>query len=224
MLHSSLLLTGFLDPKGLIDQAGPWGILVVCGIIFVETGLLVGFVLPGDTLLFFTGLLTLTGTIHLPIWVVIPAVVLAAIAGDQLGYLIGHLSGPRIFERREDGFISKRSVERTHEFFNRFGAASVPLSRFVPVVRTFAPVAAGIAKMPYRRFIAFDVIGGIAWPTILILLGYFIGRIPGVAPFVSHYIDFVLIGIVVVTFVPVLIRLLVTRSRSRRVRTADDKS
>jgi membrane-associated protein len=208
---------GLLDPQGLIHAAGPWGLLLVCGIVFVETGLLVGFVLPGDTLLFFTGLLTLTGTITLPVWAVILCVAAAAIAGDQLGYWIGRGSGPRVFERREHGLISKDSVDRTHEFFRRFGAASVPLSRFVPVVRTFAPVAAGIARMPYPRFVAFDIIGGVAWPTVLILLGFFVGKIPGVAHFVSSYIDIVLLGIVVVSVIPVIVRLLRARRAQRRV-------
>jgi membrane-associated protein len=215
-------LSGFLDPKGLIHSAGPWGLLLVCAIIFVETGLLVGFIFPGDTLLFFTGVLTLTGTITLPVWLVILCVVIAAIAGDQLGYWIGRSSGPRVFERREHGLISQDSVTKTHEFFRRFGAASVPLSRFVPVVRTFAPVAAGIAKMPYPRFVLFDVIGGIAWPSVLILLGYFVGKIPGVAHFVSTYIDVVLLGIVVVSVIPIIIRLAVARRGARRAGNATE--
>jgi membrane-associated protein len=219
-VHPTSLMSGLLDPQSLITSAGPWGIALVCAVIFAETGLLVGFVLPGDTLLFFAGLLTFTGAIGLPVWIVVLAVIIAAVAGDQLGYLIGRAGGPAVFERRESGVFSRTSVRRTHEFFERFGPVSVTLARFVPVLRTFIPVAAGIARMRYFTFILFNVVGAAIWATAAILIGYFVGHIPGVAHFVSTYIDIVLIGIVVVSVVPMIIRAIVARSQSRRAETA----
>lgn len=194
---------GIFDPQSIIEGSGGWALVVVCLIIFVETGLLIGFVLPGDTLLFFTGVLTFAGVIGVPVPLVIVAVAVSAIAGDQLGYLIGRRLGPRVFERREAGLISRSTLDRTNGFFDRYGAATVTIARFVPVVRTVAPVAAGTARMHYRRFLTFNVIGGLAWPTLLILAGYFLGQLPGVADFVSKYIELVLGGIVVISVISV---------------------
>ncbi|GAB3574394.1 hypothetical protein GCM10027406_04380 [Leifsonia lichenia] len=207
--------SGLLDPQGIIDAAGPWALLGVCAIVFAETGLLVGFFLPGDTLLFFTGVLTLTGHIGEPLWLVIVAVIVAAFLGDQLGYAIGRRGGPRVFERKESGFFSRASVERTQRFFDRFGGAAVTVARFVPVVRTFAPVAAGVGRMRWGLFTLFNVVGAAIWAAAVILLGYGLGHIPGVADFVSTYLDVILIGIVVVSVVPILVRAVALRRRSR---------
>jgi membrane-associated protein len=215
--------TGLLDPQSIIESSGAWALVVVCAIIFVETGLLIGFVLPGDTLLFFAGVLSFAGVIPEPVVLMIAAVAVAGILGDQLGYLIGRKAGPRIFERKEAGLISTATLQRTDGFFCRYGPATVTIARFVPVVRTVAPVAAGTARMPYVRFLTFNIVGGILWPTALILAGYFLGRIPGVADFVSEYIDFILLGIVVISIVSIVIS--VTRARRhRRQREEDDES
>ena len=205
-----------LDPQSLISGAGAWALVIVCAIAFIETGLLIGFFLPGDTLLFFTGVLTLSGVIAEPLWVVIPAVAVSAALGDQLGFLIGRKSGPAIFDRKESGLFSKKSVARTQGFFDRFGPAAVTIARFVPVVRTFAPVAAGVGKMRRRTFTTFNVIGAAAWTTALIMLGWGLAHLPGVAEFAAKYIDVVLIGIVVVTVVPIAIRLIVAQRKSAR--------
>src|SRR6478735_3409709 len=206
---------GLLDPQGIIQAAGPWALLGVCAIAFIETGLLVGFFLPGDTLLFFTGVLALTGRFSEPLWVIILAVIVAAALGDQVGYLIGRRTGPRVFERKESGFFSRASVDRTQSFFDRFGGAAVMVARFVPVVRTFAPVAAGVGKMRWSLFTVFNVAGSAVWATAVIMLGYGLGHIPGVADFVSSYLDLVLIGIVVLSVVPVLVRVFALRRRTR---------
>ncbi|MDQ1582979.1 MAG: rane-associated protein [Microbacteriaceae bacterium] len=208
------VLTGLLNPQSIITAAGAWGLLIVCAAVFAETGLLVGFFLPGDTLLFFTGVLTLSGAVKQPLWVVVLAIAASAFLGDQLGYLIGRKSGPAIFERRESGLFSRRSVTRTQGFFDRFGPAAVTVARLVPVVRTFAPVAAGVGKMRRRVFIAYNAVGAIGWAIIMILLGYWLAHIPGVAAAVSHYIDIVLVGIVVISVVPVIVRAIVLRRRS----------
>lgn len=206
---------GLLDPQGIIQAAGPWALLGICAIAFIETGLLVGFVLPGDTLLFFTGVLALTGRFSEPLWVIILAVMVSAALGDQVGYAIGRRTGPRVFERKESGFFSKSSVERTQQFFDRFGGAAVMVARFVAVVRTFAPVAAGVGKMRWSLFTLFNVAGAAIWATAVIMLGYGLGHIPGVADFVSSYLDLVLIGIVVISVVPVLVRVFALRRRAR---------
>lgn len=188
-----------IDPQALLDGAGPWAVALVCLIAFVETGLLIGFFLPGDTLLFFTGVFVSTGVIGLPVPVVILLVAVAAFLGDQLGFVIGRSTGPRIFERKDSGLFSRASAARTQGFFDRFGGWAVTVARFVPVVRTFAPVAAGVGRMRYAHFVGFNALGAAVWSTAIILLGFLLGRIPGVADFVGKYIDVVLIGIVVIS-------------------------
>lgn len=214
MITSTLASSGLLDPQSIITGAGAWGLAIVCAAVFAETGLLVGFFLPGDTLLFFTGVLTLSGAIREPLWLVILLVGLAAALGDQLGYTIGRRTGPAVFERRESGVFSRKSVTRTQNFFDRFGPVAVTIARFVPVVRTFAPVAAGVGRMPRRLFTVFNLVGAALWSALIILLGYALAHLPGVADFVSRYIDIVLVGIVVVSVVPIVVRTIVLRRRS----------
>lgn len=187
---------GLFDVESLITDAGPWALVVVCAIVFVETGLLVGFLLPGDTLLILTGVLTYTEVIPQPIWLVALAITLSTMAGDNLGYFIGRKVGPPIFERKSAGFFSKRSVARTEAFFLRYGGLAVTIARFIAVVRTIAPVAAGVGKMPWRRFFFFDTIGAVLWGTGLPVLGWGIAQIPGVADWVIAYIDIVLLVII----------------------------
>jgi membrane-associated protein len=210
-----LLTAGILDPQSLIAGAGPWALAAVSLVVFAETGLLVGFFLPGDTLLFFTGIVVLTGALHYPLWLVIGCVTVAAVLGDQLGYLIGRAAGPPVFDRKESGVFSRASVARTTSFFERFGSAAVILARFVPVVRTFTPVMAGVGRMRYRRFIAFNIIGAAAWCTALVVLGFGLGHVPGVADFVARYIDAILVGIVIVSVLPVVVRAISVRRRNR---------
>lgn len=210
----SLLSTGLLDPQTLITGAGAWGLAIVCAAVFAETGLLVGFFLPGDTLLFFTGVLTLSGAIREPLWLIILLVGVSAALGDQLGFTIGRRTGPAIFERRESGVFSRKSVTRTQAFFDRFGPAAVTVARFVPVVRTFAPVAAGVGHMSRRLFTLFNFVGAAIWSALVILAGFWLAHLPGVADFVSRYIDIVLIGIVIVSVVPIVVRTIVVRRRA----------
>eukprot|EP01031_Cornospumella_fuschlensis_P049187 gene49187-60210_t len=166
VIHSGLAsfaLIPWLDPEAIVTTAGPWALLVVCLIVFAETGLLVGFLLPGDTLLIITGLLAFYPGIGFPIWVVALAIGVAAFVGGEVGYLIGHKAGPRIFERKETGLFSIANVQRTNAFFERFGGLAVILARFVPIVRTFAPVAAGVAHMNYKKYSLYNLIGALVW-------------------------------------------------------------
>src|ERR1700712_5381675 len=172
-----------LDLHALLGGAGAWALLIVCAFVFAETGLLVGFVLPGDTLLLITGVLTFadaTGkaTIPIPIWLVCLAIAAAAWLGGEVGYLIGSRAGPRIFERRESGFFSRKNVKRTNAFFVKYGGMAVIAPRFVPIVRTFAPIAAGIGHMPRARYAAYNAVGAIIWGAGLTYIGYLLNYIP----------------------------------------------
>nr|WP_223690128.1 VTT domain-containing protein [Leifsonia poae] len=203
MHHAALI--PWLDPHAIITGAGPWALVVVCAIVFAETGLLVGFLLPGDTLLVIAGLLTHTSLVFgVDIWWVALAIAFAAFLGGEAGYLIGHKLGPRVFERKETGLFSMENVKRTNGFFERFGALAVILARFVPIIRTFAPVAAGVGHMNYKKYSLYNAIGALLWGAGLTYFGFLIGYIPPVAHFVEKYIDVILIGAVVVTLVPTL--------------------
>ncbi|WP_349863029.1 VTT domain-containing protein [Leifsonia sp. WHRI 6310E] len=224
MIHHAGLIP-WLDPNTIITAAGPWALVVVCGIIFAETGLLIGFLLPGDTLLVISGLLTHTSLVFgVDIWWVCLAIAFAAFLGGEVGYLIGHKAGPRVFERRESGLFSMENVRRTNAFFDRFGALAIILARFVPIVRTFAPVAAGVGHMNYKKYSLYNAIGALIWGAGLTLFGYLIGYIPPVAKFVSSYIDIILIGAVVITLIPTLFHYFqsLRKAKKKRIAEADE--
>ncbi len=182
-------------PKRMFDiehiiQSG--GILIVSFIIFAESGLLVGFFLPGDTLLFGAGLAASQGELSLP-WL-IACVVVAAIAGDNVGYSIGRRAGPRIFKKKDGILFKQEYLEKSEAFYEKHGGKTIIIARFTPIVRTFAPVVAGASKMSRQRFLAFNIIGGLLWGAGMPLLGYFIGnRIPGL----DKYIELVIVGVVI---------------------------
>ena len=200
MHHTALI--PFLDPAAIIAAAGPWALLVVCGIVFAETGLLVGFLLPGDTLLIMAGLLSHSsdiaphGVFGMSVWWVALLIGLAAFVGGEVGYYIGHKGGPAIFERKESGLFSRKNVERTNSFFERWGGLTIIIARWVPIVRTFAPVAAGVGHMPWKRYSLYNLIGAVLWGFGLTMAGYVIGFIPGLGDFVAEYIDVILLAAV----------------------------
>jgi membrane-associated protein len=183
-----------------IIQSG--GLLLIALIIFAESGMMVGFFFPGDTLLFSAGILAAAG--KLPIVLTVAVIAFAAILGDNIGYHIGNKLGPRLFKK--DSLVFRHEyIMRAEKFFEKYGTKTMLLAHFVPVVRTFAPVTAGAAKMDYRIFFIYDAIGVIAWSFLVTLSGYFIGsRIPGV----EHYIEPVLIGIILIFLAPTLYHLL----------------
>ncbi|GAB3121165.1 VTT domain-containing protein [Glaciibacter psychrotolerans] len=213
MFHTSLI--PWLDPEVILTSAGPWALVVVCAIVFAETGLLIGFLLPGDTLLVITGLLTGT-LIQIDIWWVCLAIGFAAFLGGEVGYLIGHKLGPRVFERKESGIFSVKNVERTNAFFAKFGGMAVILARFVPIVRTFAPVAAGVGHMNYRKYSLYNFIGAMIWGAGLTYFGYLLNLIPPVADFVKSYIDLILISAVVITLIPTVIHYLQSSAKAKK--------
>ncbi|PKI90475.1 hypothetical protein CW368_09765 [Actinomycetales bacterium SN12] len=210
-------LIPWLDPANIIEGAGAWALAVVCFIVFAETGLLVGFLLPGDTLLVISGLLTHTSDIFgLNIWVVSLLIALAAFVGGEVGYLIGHKGGPAVFERKESGLFSVKNVERTNAFFDRFGGITIILARFVPIVRTFAPVAAGVGHMPWKRYSLFNLIGALLWGFGLTMMGYVIAYIPWIRDLVVDYIDIILLLAVGGTGVVTLWHYLVERHKAKK--------
>ncbi len=215
MVHA---LIPWLDPNTLLHTFGPYALIGVCLIIFAETGLLIGFLLPGDTLLVITGLFAFHPGIGVDVWWVALAIGAAAFVGGEAGYLIGHKTGPRIFERKESGLFSRKNVERTNAFFERFGGLSVVLARFVPIVRTFVPVAAGVGHMNYRKYTLYNFVGAMIWGAGLTYLGFLLGYFPPVANFVRNYIEFILLGAVVLTLIPTVFHYLQSSRRARKAR------
>lgn len=199
-----------LDPQSLVTTVGLVGILAI---VFAESGLLIGFFLPGDSLLFTTGLLVAGGTLlHQPLWLVCLLVSIAAVLGDQAGYLFGRKVGPALFRRPDSRLFKQENLTKASGFFERYGARSLVLARFVPVIRTFTPVVAGAAHMPYHQFVIFNVIGGVLWGCGVTTLGYFLGQIA----FVKSNIELILIAIVAVSVIPVVIEIF----RARRAQPA----
>jgi membrane protein DedA with SNARE-associated domain len=182
----------------LMAMLGPLAVLLLMAVLFAETGLLVGFFLPGDSLLFAAGVLVATGAMHLPLLVVAAAAFVAAAVGDQVGYLIGRRLGPRVFNRPRSRFFSPAHAGRAQAFFGRYGPRAVILARFVPVVRTFTPVVAGVGEMPRGRFTAYNLVGAALWAVGLLVAGYFLGGIP----LIAGHIELFAIGMVVLSLVP----------------------
>ena len=200
----------WLDPEVLIRTFGTVGILAI---VFIESGLLVGFFLPGDSLLFTAGLLSATTDYVAPIWILLITIPLAAIAGDQVGYAIGRKFGPPLFERPDSRFFKREYVDKSAAFFEKHGPKTVVLARFVPIVRTFVPVMAGTSRMHYRTFVTYNVIGGLLWGSGVTALGYFLGGIT----FVKNNIEPILLLIVFVSVLPIIFELgLATRRRSSK--------
>jgi len=223
LLHPVAGLIPWLDPQSLIKGFGVWALVVVCAFVFAETGLLVGFVLPGDTLLVIAGVLAFPGAkqvIHIDIWWVCLAISAAAFAGGEVGYLIGRKAGPRVFERKESGFFSRRNVERTNAFFVRFGGLAVIAARFVPIVRTFAPVAAGVGHMHYRRYSLYNAIGAVIWGSGLTFAGYLLNYIPPLRNFIVNYIDLLLLCAVAIAVIPTVFHTIRSSLAARKARAA----
>jgi membrane-associated protein len=197
----------WLDPERLISAFGLLGILLI---VFAECGLLIGFFLPGDSLLFVAGLFVAEGTIGTPLWLVCLLISAVAIAGNLVGYGIGRRAGPAIFNRPDSRLFRQEYVDKTSAFFEKYGARAIVLARFVPIVRTFITVMAGVGRMNFRTYAIFSAIGGVLWGTGVTVLGYWLGQIA----FVRDNIEYILIAIVAASVIPIAIELL----RARRER------
>ncbi len=207
MLESLLhFLRSLFDPEGLRELIRSGGAPLICGIVFIETGFFVGFFLPGDSLLITAGILAAGGFLPLR-WLLLP-VMLCAIVGDQIGYWIGRSAGVALYKREDSFFFRRSHLQRAHDFYEKYGGRAVILARFVPIVRTFCPPVAGAARMPYGRYVMFDIFGGIFWVGAMILGGYSLGRS---VPNIGKYIHYVIAVVVVVSILPAVIGVLKSR-------------
>jgi membrane-associated protein len=199
-VHSLLAAIGPLDPEELLRNGG---LPLLTAIVFAESGLLVGFFLPGDSLLFIAGFLSSNaGGSVLPAlpWVLL-CTFLAAVIGDQVGYMFGRKVGPALFARPDSRIFKQKYVTKAHGFMERYGAKTVVMARFVPIVRTFAPIVAGVGEMKYRTFVTFNVVGGLLWAVGVTTLGFFLGEIDAV----EANIEIALVAIVLVSVAPMLV-------------------
>jgi membrane-associated protein len=185
--------------------AGWWGYGLLFAIVFAETGLLVGFFLPGDSLLFTVGVVAGAGGLN--IFAINLALMVAAIVGDAVGYLLGRHTGARVFDRPDSRFFKREHLIRTHEFYEKHGGKTIIYARFIPIIRTFAPFVAGVAGMSYPRFLSFNIFGGIGWVFSMTMLGYWLGNVEVVR---AHF-EKVILGIIFVSVLPVVFELVKSR-------------
>ena len=209
------LLPDWLDPEKIISRGG---YLLIFAIVFAESGLLIGFFLPGDSLLFTAGMFA-AGTfedklpdVQFNIWVLCLGVFIAAVAGDQVGYLFGRKAGPALFSRPDSRFFKQEHLEKAQSFFEHHGPRAIVLARFVPIVRTFCPIVAGAGQMEYGTFVRFNVVGGFLWGVGVTLLGYFLGNVP----LIADNIELALLMVVAVSLIPIAIEVI----KSRRAKKA----
>jgi membrane-associated protein len=186
---------------------GPWLYVVLFAIIFLETGLVVTPILPGDSLLFAVGALAGAGIGQLSILMLLVLLIIAAVAGDAANYAIGYWLGPKVFKYEQSLLFNKKHLVRTQRFYQRYGSKTIVLARFIPIVRTFAPFVAGIGKMQYRRFAAYNVLGGVAWVAAFLLLGYFLGER------LKAQFSIIVLAIIVISVMPLAIEFFLARRR-----------
>lgn len=201
----------------LVQQFGTAAIIGVCIMVFVETGLLFP-LLPGDSLLFSAGALVAQQTLHFPLWLLCTLVFLAAFLGDQTAYWIGRRVGPRLFNRPDSRVFKQEHIDQTNAYFERYGGRTIIIARFIPFVRTYSAVSAGVGRMRYRHFASYDVVGALLWGVGVTLLGYALGTIP----FIKDNIEVLLVLVVFVSVSPVAIELLRKRLAARRAAASRD--
>jgi membrane-associated protein len=210
-MHEILeFLKTLTDPERLIALlstviTGWYGYAMLFAIVFAETGLLVGFFLPGDSLLFTVGVVAGAGQLN--IWLINLLLIVAAIVGDAVGYMLGRHAGPRVFSRPDSRFFKQEHLLRTKAFYEKHGGKTIVYARFVPIIRTFAPFVAGVAQMPYSRFAAYNIFGGIGWVIAMTMAGYMLGNVP----IIRAHFEKVVIGIVLVSVLPIILEYLKSR-------------
>lgn len=196
-----IALLEFLSPENILNWLGPWALVGVAFIIFAECGLLIGFFLPGDSLLFLTGLFVAQNFIEQSIWLAVIVLTIMAVVGNLVGYWIGRAVGPKLFDKPDSKIFKQEYVEKTHAFFEKYGARAIILARFVAIVRTFITAIAGVAKMDFRKYALYSTIGGVLWAAGITLAGYYLGNFP----IVKDNIEIVLILVVLVSILPIVI-------------------
>jgi membrane-associated protein len=211
LLQSILhFLHSLYSTDGLRELIRSGGAPLVCTIVFIETGFFVGFFLPGDSLLITAGIFSYAGVIPLK-WLLLPVMV-CAIAGDQVGYWIGRSAGAALYRREDSLFFRRSHLQRAHDFYEKYGGRAVILARFIPIIRTFCPPVAGAAKMPYPRYLLFDIFGGTFWVGATILGGYSLGHF---IPNIGNYIHYVIAVVIFLSILPPIIGVLRSRKASK---------
>ncbi|MCC2336220.1 VTT domain-containing protein [Cellulomonas wangsupingiae] len=208
----------FLDAEKLIESFGTAALIGIVAVVFIETGLLFPF-LPGDSLLFTAGALVAQDSLQLNIWVLCLLLFLAAFTGDQVAYAIGRKLGPRVFSRPDSRFFKQKYIDQTYAYFDKYGGRTIIVARFVPFVRTYAPVAAGVGKMSYRHFVSYNVVGALLWGVGVTLLGYWLGNFS----FIKNNIEALLILIVGVSVLPVVFELWKARRKEETGETVEGR-
>ncbi|WP_141280417.1 DedA family protein [Pseudonocardia hydrocarbonoxydans] len=198
----------WLQPSVIIEWLGPWALIGLVLIVFAECGLLLGFFLPGDSLLFTAGLFVAQGAIAYPLWAVCLLLVVAAFVGNVVGYYIGRAAGPAVFDKPESRLFKPKHVVRTQEFFDKYGTRAIVLGRFVPIVRTFITVLAGVGRMDARRYFTYSFLGGVLWAAGVTALGFWLGQFA----VVRDNVELMLLLIVFLSVVPIVVEII----RSRR--------
>lgn len=192
--YAASFLPDWLNPEVLIPAMGPWVVLGLCAILFAECGLLLGFFLPGDTLLFFTGIFHASGAIKTPLWLLMVYMIAAAFVGNLVGYWIGHKAGPAVFSKPSAKYLKPEYLEKSHAMFERWGKPAVVLSRFVPVIRTVAPPMAGASRMNAKVYTLYSFLGGVLWIVLVTMLGVWLGDVP----LIRDHLDLVIVAAVVI--------------------------
>lgn len=203
-----------IHPLELLQSMGPFALTVLLLIIFAETGLFFGFFLPGDSLLFVSGMLCAEGfLLEGNVTLLIVLIALAAIIGDFVGYWFGRKTGPMIFKRDDTFFFKKKYVLQAKDFYDRYGGFAIVLGRFLPIIRTFAPIVAGVVGLDFKRFVFFNIFGAVIWSTSMVLAGYFLGSVE----FVQKNLEPIIVGIIIVSMIPVFRTLIRERKRKREL-------
>ena len=218
-------LKELLNPKNIIDWLTTKGLLLtyfgLVFIVFAETGLAIGFFLPGDSLLVVAGLIARAGRLNVAI--LLSTLFVAAVVGDAVGYYTGHKLGPRLFTRQKSLLFRPSHLQKAHEFYEKYGGKTIIIARFVPIVRTFAPIVAGAAQMSYRRFVVYNVIGGFLWVFSMILAGYFLGTVieNALGVKLEDHIEKVVVVVVALSLLPPVIEYLKSRREKKRLRARE---
>ncbi|MCO5936995.1 VTT domain-containing protein [Mucilaginibacter sp. RB4R14] len=192
-------LQNLTDAQSILSSGGFYLLLIV---VYAETGLFFGFFLPGDYLLFLAGLLSAAGIIHVPIYTLVLSLIGAGILGNYTGYWFGYRTGPVLFSKNDSFFFKKRYIAVAEEFYAKYGGMALILGRFFPIVRTFAPIFAGVVKVDIKKFTVYNIIGSVAWVTTLTLAGYFLGKR---FPELKDYLQYIVLGLIIITTIPLII-------------------
>ncbi len=209
-MRSALIASLGLDPNKILDSVGTLGLFAI---VFAESGIMIGFFLPGDSLLFTAGLLSATRNVLWPFPVLLIGCAVAAILGDQVGYMFGNKTGPRLFSKPESRLFKREHLQRAEDFYERHGSKTIVIARFVPVVRTFAPIVAGASNMRYRTFVLYNIVGGVAWSTTMLCLGYGLGK---KFPKIGDYLDYAVVIIIVLSLIPIAFEYLRQRRKASK--------